>query len=138
MIVSVAVGVGVWLIVIEPFLNDRHLPLGDRVWAVGIPLLLSFALAIAIRTAIQVRFQYPSAVLVAIGIGLLLAADVARSVQELRGSFEPGGLTAALSVAAPLVLAASALDPTMALTHSPDEDRETSDSAESSGSASPR
>ena len=125
MIVSVAVGVGVWLIVIEPFLNDRDLPLGDRIWAVSIPLVDALALAIAIRTVVQVRFQYPSAVLVAVGLGMQLAADVTRSVQELRDSFGPGGLAAALSVAAPLVLAASALDPTMALTHSPADDRET-------------
>ena len=124
LIVSVAVGVGVWLIVIEPFLNDRAVPLGDRIWAVAIPLLDAFALAIAIRTATQVRFQYPSAVLVAVGLGLQLAADVTRSVQELRDSFGPGGFPAALSVAAPLVLAASALDPTMTLTHSPDGERE--------------
>ena len=124
MIVSVAVGVGVWLIVIEPFLNDRNLPLGDRIWAVSVPLVDALALAIAIRTVIQVRFQYPSAVLVAVGLGVQLTADVTRSVQELRDSFGPGGLAAALSVAAPLVLASSALDPTMALTHSPADDRE--------------
>ena len=70
---------------IEPFLNDRHLPLGDRVWAVGIPLVLSFALAIAIRTAIQVRFQYPSAVLVAEleGPRSLAARRVAHLVETL-------------------------------------------------------
>ena len=124
MIVSVAVGLGVWLIVIEPFLNDRQVPLGDRVWAVAVPLLDALALAIAIRTAIQVNFRFASAVLVALGLGVQLAADVTRSAQELRGSFGPGGLAAALSVAAPLVIAASALDPTMAFTHSLDEDRQ--------------
>ncbi len=123
LIVSVAVGVGVWLIVIEPFLNDREVPLGDRVWAVIVPLIDALALAIAIRTVIQVRFRYPSAVLVAVGLGMQLTADTSRSVQELRDTFGPGGLAAALSVAAPLVLAASALDPTMALTHSPDGER---------------
>ncbi len=121
-IVSIAVGVGVWLIVIEPFLNDREVALGDRVWAASIPLLDALALAIALRTVVQVRFRYPSAILLAAGLALQLGADVTRSVQELRDSFGPGGLSAALSVAAPLLLASAALDPTMALTHLPDDE----------------
>ena len=121
-IVSIAVGVGVWLIVIEPFLSDRDVALGDRVWAASIPLLDALALAIALRTVVQVRFRYPSAILLAVGLALQLAADVTRSVQELRDTYGPGGVFAALSVAAPLLLASAALDPTMALTHLPDDE----------------
>ncbi len=121
-IVGIAVGVGVWLIVIEPFLNDRDFPLGDRVWAASVPLLDALALAIAIRTAVQVRFRYPSAILLAVGLGVQLMADVTRSVAELRDTFTPGSAVAALSVAAPLMLAAAALDPTMAKTHLPEDE----------------
>jgi diguanylate cyclase (GGDEF)-like protein/PAS domain S-box-containing protein len=121
-IVSVAVGVGVWLVVIEPFLSDRAVPVGDRVWAAAIPLLCAIALAVALRTAVQVRFEFPAAVLLALGLGVELIADVTRSVQELRGSFGPGGLSAALSIVAALILAAASLDPTMAVTHRPNDD----------------
>ena len=123
-IVSVAVGVGVWLIVIEPFLGDRGLTPGDQVWAASVPLLDAVALAIALRTALQVRFRYPSAILIAAGLGCQLGSDLARSAQELSDTFGWGGVLAALSVAAPLLLASAALDPTMALTQLPDDEPE--------------
>jgi diguanylate cyclase (GGDEF)-like protein/PAS domain S-box-containing protein len=123
-IVSVAVGVGIWLVVIEPFLSDRAVPVGDRVWAAAIPLLDAIALAIALRTAVQERFEFPSAVLFAVGLGVNLSADVTRSVQELRDSFGPGGVSASLSVISALILAGAALDPTMAITHRPHGDTE--------------
>ncbi len=121
-IVSIAVGVGVWLIVIEPFLGDRNIAPGDHVWAASIPLLDAVALAIALRTALQVRFRFPAAILVAVGIAFQLGSDVARSAEDLRDTFGSGGMFAALSIAAPLVLAAAALDPTMSLTHLPDDE----------------
>ncbi len=112
-IVGIAVGLGVWLTVIEPYLADRGLAFGDRVWAVLVPMLDALALAIAFRTAAQNRFRVPATVLLAAGAGLLLVADVARSIAEMRGSLVPGGLIAALSIGAPLLLGAAALDPTM-------------------------
>ena len=120
-IVSIAVGVGVWLIVIEPFLGDSDVATVDHVWAASIPLLEAVALAIALRTALQVRFRYPSTILFVIGLAFQLGSDVARSAQELRDTFGSGGAFDALSIAAPLVLASAALDPTMALMHRPDE-----------------
>ena len=104
-IVSIAVGVGVWLIVIEPFLGDSDVATVDHVWAASIPLLEAVALAIALRTALQVRFRYPSTILFVIGLAFQLGSDVARSAQELRDTFGSGGVFDALSIAAPLVLA---------------------------------
>ena len=121
-IVSIAVGVGVWLIVIEPFLGDSEVATVDHVWAASIPLLEAVALAIALRTALQVRFRYPSPVLLAIGLACQLGSDLSRGAEELRHTVGSGGVFAALSVAAPLVLASAALDPTMALTHLPDDE----------------
>ncbi len=121
-IVSIAVGVGVWLIVIEPFLGDNDVAPGEHVWAASIPLLDAVALAIALRTALQVRLRYPSAILFAVGLACQLGADVANSAQALRNASAPDGLFAALAVAAPLLLASAALDPTMALTHLPDDE----------------
>ncbi len=120
-IVGVAVALGVWLAVVEPYLADRGLAFGDRVWAVLVPMVDAFALAIAFRTAAQNRFRVPATVLVATGVGLLLISDVARGIAELNGSSGVGGLVAALSIAPPLVLGAAALDPTMTHRNRPTE-----------------
>ena len=124
-IVSIAVGVGVWLIVIEPFLGESDVAPTDHVWAASIPLLEAVALAIALHTTVQMRFRYPSAILLAVGLAFQLCSDVARSAQELRDTVGSGGVFDALSIAAPLVLASAALDPTMALTHLPDDEPDT-------------
>ncbi len=112
-IVGIAVGLGVWLAVVEPYLADRGLAFGDRVWAVLVPMFDALALAIAFRTAAQNRFRVPATALLAIGVAMLLVSDVARSIAELRGSFGVGGVIAALTIAPPLVIGAAALDPTM-------------------------
>jgi diguanylate cyclase (GGDEF)-like protein/PAS domain S-box-containing protein len=112
-IVGVAVGLGVWLAVVEPYLADRGLAFGDRVWAVLVPMLDALALAIAFRTAAQNRFRVPATALIAAGVGLLLVSDTARSVSELRGSLAAGGMIAALSIGPPLLIGAAAMDPTM-------------------------
>src|SRR4029079_47781 len=100
-VVSVVWGGGCWWAVIEPFLGARGLTPGDQVWAASVPLLDAVALAIALRTALQVRFRYPSAILIAAGLGCQLGSDLARSAQELSDTFGWGGVLAALSVAAP-------------------------------------
>jgi diguanylate cyclase (GGDEF)-like protein/PAS domain S-box-containing protein len=120
-IVGVAVGLGVWLAVVEPYLADRGLAFGDRVWAVLVPMVEALALAIAFRTAAQNRFRVPATVLVAVGVGLLLLSDVARGIAELNGSMGAGGFVAALAVAPPLVIGAAALDPTMTHRNRPTE-----------------
>jgi diguanylate cyclase (GGDEF)-like protein/PAS domain S-box-containing protein len=112
-IVGIAVGLGVWLAVVEPYLADRGLAFGDRVWAVLVPMLDALALAIAFRMALQNRFRVPSTALLALGVAFLLLSDVARSIAELRSSMGAGGMVAALAIAPPLVIGAAALDPTM-------------------------
>jgi diguanylate cyclase (GGDEF)-like protein/PAS domain S-box-containing protein len=112
-IVAIAIGLGVWLVVVEPYLADRGLEFGDRVWAVLIPMVDALALAIAFRTAAQSRFRVPATALLAMGVGLFLVSDVARSIVELRGTMGAGGLVAALSIAPSLIVGAAALDATM-------------------------
>jgi diguanylate cyclase (GGDEF)-like protein/PAS domain S-box-containing protein len=113
-IVGIAVGLGVWLAVVEPYLADRGLAFGDGVWAVLVPMVEALAVAVAFRTAAQHRFGVPATALSAVGVGLLLLSDVVRSIAELGGSMEAGGIVAALAIAPPLVVGAAALDPTMA------------------------
>ncbi len=120
-IVGIAVGLGVWLAVVEPYLADRGLAFGDRVWAVLVPLVDALALAIAFRTAAQNRFRVPATALLAVGVGFLLLADVARGIAELNESLGAGGFVAALSIAPPLIIGAAALDPTMTHRNRPAE-----------------
>ena len=120
-IVGIAVGLGVWLAVVEPYLADRGLAFGDRVWAVLVPLIDALALAIAFRTATQNRFRVPATTLLAIGVAWLLVSDVARGIAELRGSLGAGGFIAALAIAPPMIIGAAALDPTMTHRNRPHE-----------------
>jgi hypothetical protein len=75
-IVGIAVGLGVWLAVVEPYLTDRDLAVGDRVWAVLVPMLGAVALALSVRLAIPTRFRAPAPTLLMIGVSMLLIADV--------------------------------------------------------------
>jgi diguanylate cyclase (GGDEF)-like protein/PAS domain S-box-containing protein len=113
-IVSIAVGLGVWLAVVEPYLADSGLAFGDRVWAVLVPMVEAFALAIALRAASRETTHLPAPILLAIGVAIILGADVARSIAELRGGLGAGGLVAALAIPGPLLIGAAALDPSMA------------------------
>ncbi|HSL75052.1 MAG TPA: EAL domain-containing protein [Ilumatobacteraceae bacterium] len=112
-IVGVAAGLGVWLAVVEPYLADGDLAVGDRVWAVLVPMLGALAVAMASRMAIQSGFRSPAPAVMAIGVTLTLLADVLRSVGELRGSFGPGGIVAAIAIPASLIVGAAALEPSM-------------------------
>jgi len=113
-IVSIAVGLGVWLAVVEPYLADRGLAFGDRVWAVLVPMIEAFALAIVLRAATRASAHRPAPVLLGCGVALVLAADLARSIAELRGGLDASGIVAALAIPGPLLIGAAALDPTMA------------------------
>lgn len=113
-IVAIAAGVGVWLLVIEPYVAERALPFGDKVWATAIPLVGAFASAVAFRMATQNRFNVPSPLLVAVGLVIVLAGDTMRSIAELRGTFGPGSVITSLTIIGPMVMAAGALEPTMA------------------------
>jgi diguanylate cyclase (GGDEF)-like protein/PAS domain S-box-containing protein len=118
-IVAIAAGVGVWLLVIEPYVAERELPFGDKVWATAIPLVGAFAAAVSLRVAMHNKFRLPSPILVAIGLAVMLAADTMRSIAELRGTFGPGGAIASLTIVGPMVMAAGALEPTMARQNRP-------------------
>jgi len=112
-IVGIAIGLGVWLAVVEPYLADGQLAVGDRIWAVLVPMLGALAVALSIRMAIQSQFRLPSPALMAVGTSILLLSDVLRSIAELRDSFGAGGAVAALSIPGSLVVGAAALDPSM-------------------------
>jgi hypothetical protein len=113
-IVAIAAGTGVWLLVIEPYVGARELPFGDKVWATAIPLAGAFAVALSFRMTTQHRFSAPSPILVALGLTVVVIGDTLRSISELRGTFGPGGVIASLTIVGPMVMAAGALEPTMA------------------------
>ena len=112
-IVGIAVGLGVWLAVVEPYLSDGDLAVGDRIWAMLVPMLGAVAVAMASRMAIQSQFRSAAPTLMMIGVALLVVADVLRTVEELRDDYGAGSFVAALIIPASLFIGAAALDPTM-------------------------
>jgi diguanylate cyclase (GGDEF)-like protein/PAS domain S-box-containing protein len=115
-ILGVAAALGVWLAVVEPYLADADVAVGDRIWAVLVPMIWVVAVVLAVRLAILAGYREPSPVLMVVGVGLLFLAAVARSVTELRGTFEPSGFAAALVIPGVMCVGAAALDPTMTRT----------------------
>ncbi|MGB3733955.1 MAG: EAL domain-containing protein [Ilumatobacter sp.] len=114
-IIAIAVGVAVWLVVAEPYFSDRDIGFGATAWAAGAPLIGGLAFAAAVRGAAASAYRSFAPVALMCGVGVQLVADMTRGTQEIRGEFESGGLIAGLGVAAPLVIAAAALDRTMAV-----------------------
>lgn len=113
-IIALAVGVAVWLVVAEPYFSETDLGFGATAWAAGAPLIGGLAFAASVRAAAASAYRSYSPVVLMAGVGLQLVADMVRGTQEIRGDFAPGGFVAALGLAAPLVIGAAALDPSMA------------------------
>ncbi len=113
-IVAIALALGVWLVVVEPYADDAALSRADRVWAAIVPLVGVVGLAIALRWASRTGFHRAAPILLALGLLLQLVSDLVRGSLELRGGLAPGGLAAALAIAPSLVLASAALDRSMA------------------------
>ncbi len=113
-VVGIAVGLGVWLAVVEPYLSDEELAVGERIWAVLVPMLGAVSVAMASRMAIKSQFRSAAPTLMMTGVVLLVVADVLRTVEELRVDYSAGGFVAALIIPASLFIGAAALDPTMA------------------------
>ena len=114
-IVTIAAGVGVWLLVIEPSLAAGEVSASTIVWAGSIPLLGGLAFAAAVRMAANAAFQSFPLVAIMSGFGLQLLADVARTNSEMTGQFDSGSLLAALGVLGVLVVGIAAFDPQIAL-----------------------
>lgn len=112
-IVGIAVGLGVWLAVVEPFLTDSEVSMAAQVWAAMVPLLGAATLAVTVRSASHTGFRTPSTSLLALGVAATVLADVMRSVFQLRGDVVVGTVVVAVGVAAPVLIAAAALDPSM-------------------------
>lgn len=113
-IVTLAVGVGIWLVVVEPYLSNSVDDLTSTVWAGAVPFIGGLAFAASVRLAANSSFRVYSPVALMFGVGIQLIADIARSTLELRGRFEAGGFVAALGVLTPLIIASAALDASMA------------------------
>ncbi|MGI9645453.1 MAG: putative bifunctional diguanylate cyclase/phosphodiesterase, partial [Ilumatobacteraceae bacterium] len=97
-----------------PYAGDDNLDFADKAWAAAIPLVDVLALALAMRWAARSGFRRVAPTLLMIGYLLRLIADLVHSALELRGEFDPAGPAASLAIAPPLVIAAAALDPSMA------------------------
>ncbi len=112
-VVGIAVGLGVWLAVVEPYLSDDELAVGERIWAVLVPMVGAVAVAMASRMAIRSQFRSAASTLMMTGVVLLVVGDILRTVEELRVDYGAGSLVAALIIPASLFIGAAALDPSM-------------------------
>ncbi|MGI9643716.1 MAG: hypothetical protein ACR2O6_00225, partial [Ilumatobacteraceae bacterium] len=56
-IVTIAMGLAVWLVVIEPYADDDSLPFADKAWAAAVPFVMVLALALALRWASRTGFD---------------------------------------------------------------------------------
>ena len=118
-IVAIAVGVAVWLIIAEPYFSDSQLGFSATAWAAASPLIGGLAFAAAVRAAAASAFRTFAPVVLMCGVGIQLFADTIRGTQAIRAEFGPGGAIAGLGVVGPLVIAAAALDRSMASRNRP-------------------
>ena len=56
-IVTIAVGVGIWLVVVEPYLSDSNLDFVATMWAGAVPLIGGLAFAGSVRIAANGGFR---------------------------------------------------------------------------------
>ena len=89
-IVGIAIGLGVWLAVVEPYLADGDVALADRIWALLAPLLGALAIALASRLAVQSQFRSPAPTLMLIGVTLLVGRERAADRGGARRQPRPG------------------------------------------------
>ncbi|MFN3254608.1 MAG: putative bifunctional diguanylate cyclase/phosphodiesterase [Ilumatobacter sp.] len=108
-IVGIAVGVGIWLVVVEPYLGDDDLGLSQTIWAGVAPVLGAVAFAAAFRLLAHAGFRHVPLVALVVGIGVQTTSDALRGVLELRNEFSAGSGVAALGVVAPLVVGWAAM-----------------------------
>jgi PAS domain S-box-containing protein len=108
----------VWLVVVDPRLDQSALSMVARVAAIGYPALDLLMLATALRMAFVLRPSPMIALL--IGFVLLrLAGDIGFGAASLAGSFRLGGGASALWLLSSAFLAAAALHPSMSATQEP-------------------
>ena len=71
-IVTIAVGVGIWLVVVEPYLSDSDLGFVATMWAGIVPLVGGLAFAASVRLAANAGFREFSTITLMAGVGVLL------------------------------------------------------------------
>jgi diguanylate cyclase (GGDEF)-like protein/PAS domain S-box-containing protein len=116
-IISIAVGVGVWLIVVEPLIARSQAEIETIVWAGVVPIVGGLAFAATVRHAANGAFREYAALAMMAGTSVQLMSDVIRTTAEINGEFASGSFAAALGIAGSLVFASGALDPSMAPSH---------------------
>ena len=118
-VVAIAVGVGIWLVVVEPYLSNSEFGFAPTLWAGIVPFVGALAFAASVRLATTVGFRAFAPVSLMVGLGTVLAGDIMRGALELRDDFGSGSAVGAAAIIGPLVIAAAALHPSVA--EAPDE-----------------
>lgn len=113
-IVTVAAGVVVWVLLLQPYAADSSLTLAERALSAAYPLADLLLLALLVRLLFGPGPPSPAFALLASGAVLTIAADTTFAVLELSGGYAAGSWVDAVWLAGYLCTGAAALHPSMA------------------------
>lgn len=106
-IISIAVGVGIWLALVEPYLAGDAEGLEGTLVVSLVPAVGALTFAASFRLAAHSGFRRMAPVLAVIAAGMQASVDLLRGSLERQGDYGPGGVAAALCVVPPLLFAAA-------------------------------
>ncbi|MGK2950417.1 MAG: diguanylate cyclase domain-containing protein, partial [Acidimicrobiales bacterium] len=112
LIISVGLGVLVWVVFISPYLHDEGLSWPARLVAVSYPLVDLLLFAAVARLLVQAGITTGGDRLLALWVANQLAADLTYSVTSLQGTFAVQDPSVALYASSFVVLGAVLLHPT--------------------------
>lgn len=110
-IVAIGVVVGIWLVLVEPFIAGGEHGVTETIIASLVSVVGALSFAVAFRYAAHSAFRNTARLLLLAAIGMQTVIDAFRAGLERQGEFSPGGLVAGLCIIPPLVIAAGSLHP---------------------------
>ena len=124
LIVTMALATLLWVYLISPYTNDSSMSWLTRMASIGYPAMDILVLGVVARMAAGSHRRELSFVFLLSGTAILLAADTIFGARLLEGRFSPGGVTSAGWAVFYVMLAASALHPSMRLLSEPGQESE--------------
>jgi len=124
LIVTMALATLLWVYLISPYADDSSMTLLARMASIGYPAMDILVLGVVARMAAGSHRREPSFIFLLTGAAILLGADTVFGARLLEGRFQPGVATSVGWAAFYVMLAASALHPSMRLLSEPGPESE--------------